>query len=256
MDHLEACTQLPGLVATYADTVRGADMGAPVPTCPRWDLAKLTKHVGTIHRWATAMVQTRATERLDQRTLDLGLPADPSGYAEWIVRGGDELVATLRDADPDDAMWAWGADQHVRFWSRRMVHEIGVHTADAQFALGRQPRMTPDLAVDAVDELLDNLPCAAYFAPNVENLRGDGTSIHVHCNDVEGEWMIELDPDGFRWSHAHGKGTVAVRGNAGDLALLLYRRRDLDDVDADGAARFTLFGERAVLADWLANSAL
>jgi len=26
-----------------------------------------------------------------------------------------KLVATLLAADPDDEMWAWGRDQHVRF---------------------------------------------------------------------------------------------------------------------------------------------
>ena len=251
MQHAEACDRLPAAIHAFADVIAGADFTARVPTCPEWDLRKLTRHLGMTHRWAAEMVRTRATARVDPRTVDLGLPTDESGYAAWIRRGADELTAALRDADPDDPMWAWGADQHVRFWSRRMVHETVVHTADATFTVGGVPSPDATLAVDAVDELLDNLPTAAYFAPNVVNLRGDGESIHLHCTDVEGEWMIVLGADGYTWEHAHGKGTVAVRGAAGDLELLLYGRRRADDEQ-----RFARFGDAALLDRWLANSAL
>jgi uncharacterized protein (TIGR03083 family) len=251
MQHTDACALLPSLVTAYADVIRGADNAAAVPTCPGWDLRKLTRHLGTTQRWAAEMVRTRATERLDPRTLELGLPDDPSGYPDWVLAGGDALIASLRDADPDDAMWAWGADEHVRFWSRRMVHEAVIHTADAQLALGAAPEIDAAVAVDAVDELLDNIPSAGYFAPNVAELRGDGASIHVHCTDIEGEWTITLTPTGYTWEHAHGKGTVAVRGAAADLELLLYGR-----LPADDERRFTRFGDVTLLDHWLANSAL
>jgi uncharacterized protein (TIGR03083 family) len=251
MDHVTACDHLLPLVAAYADVVRGADVTTPVPSCPGWDLRKLTRHLGTTQRWAAEMVRTRAAERLDPRTLDLDLPADDAGYPEWMVAGGELLVKTLRAADPDDGMWAWGADQHVRFWSRRMVHETVVHTADAAMALSRPAAIDAALAVDAIDELLDNIPTAGYFAPNVARLRGNGESVHVHCTDTDGEWMIVLGPDGYTWEHAHGKGTVAVRGTAADLELLLYGRRRADD-----EARFARFGDTALLDHWLTNSAL
>jgi uncharacterized protein (TIGR03083 family) len=250
MQHLEACALLPSVIASSADAIRGADPATPVPTCPGWDLGKLARHVGMTHRWAAELVRTRAIERLDPRTLALELPADPADYADWIDAGGDVLVAALHAADPDDSMWAWGADQHVRFWSRRMLHETVVHTADAMIARGAEPLLEPATAVDAVDELLDNLPSAGYFAPKVAELRGQGESIHLHCTDIEGEWMVTLTPAGYTWEHAHGKGTVAVRGSAGDLALLLYGRRRADD------ARLARFGDLGLLDHWLAHSAL
>jgi uncharacterized protein (TIGR03083 family) len=251
MEHLDACDHLSPIVARYADAIGDADVTTPVPSCPGWDLRKLTRHLGTTQRWAAEMVRTRATERLDPRTLDLGLPADDRGYADWILGGGEQLVATLRAADPDDDMWAWGGDQHVRFWSRRMVHEAVVHTADATMAQGLPAPIEPAVAVDAIDELLDNIPTAGYFAPNVVKLRGDGESIHVHCTDIDGEWMIVLGPEGYTWGHAHGKGSVAVRGTAADLELLLYGR-----LRADDETRFTRFGDTALLDHWLTNSAL
>ena len=136
-----------------------------VPTCPDWSLADLVRHTGTVHRWATRMVRDLAPQRLDPRSLDLGLPDDEAGYADWLASGARELVTTFGAADPDAAMWAWGADQHVRFWPRRMVHETTVHRADAELASGVQPRIDPATAADGIDELLDNLPTAAYFRP-------------------------------------------------------------------------------------------
>ena len=250
MQHDEAVSLLPSLIDGFATTIRGVDDATSVPSCPGWNLGKLTRHLGTTQRWAAEMVRTRAAERLDTRTLDLALPTDATGYPDWILAGGAALVATLDEADPDDAMWAWGADQHVRFWSRRMVHETIAHTADAQLATGVAPVIDAPVAIDGIDELLDNLPTALYFAPNVAELRGSGESIHVHCTDSDGEWMIELEPAGFHWEHAHSKGTVAVRGTAADLFLLLYGRY------AAGDERFTRFGDTALLDRWLTNSAL
>jgi uncharacterized protein (TIGR03083 family) len=133
------------------------------------------------------------------------------------------------------------------------VHETIVHRADIELAVGREPVIDPRVAADGVDELLDNLPCAAYFAPRVQNLRGEGF-IHLHATDGDlgsaGEWMIALRPDGFGWEHAHGKGTVAVRGTATDLLLLAYGRRALDD------PRFETFGDLGVMARWLEDSAI
>jgi uncharacterized protein (TIGR03083 family) len=249
LEHRQYCDRLAGAIDDLAALVGRTDHGAPVPTCPGWSVGKLAKHVGLTQRWATQMVETRATERLDQRSVELDWPDDPSAVPGWLRDGAAVLTRTLRAADPDAGMWAWGADQHVRFWSRRMVHEALVHTADVQVAAGAEPTYPADLAPDAVDEMLENLPAASAFAAHVRELRGDGESIHLHSTDVEGEWMIELGADGFRWRHDHGKGTVAVHAAAADLALLLYRRRPLD------GERFEIFGDRAVLDHWIDHSA-
>jgi uncharacterized protein (TIGR03083 family) len=248
--HERFTQRLPVVVDAFATTLAGADASSPVPTCPGWTITKLAKHVGLTQRWAAEMVRTHAPERIDQRRIELGWPDDAAAVPDWLLAGADDLARTLERADPDAGMWAWGADQHVRFWSRRMVHEGLVHTADLQIAVGASPGYPLDLSIDAVDELLDNIPGATYFAPKVVELRGTGESIHLHSTDTEGEWMIDLEPDGYRWQHAHGKGTVAVRGPAAGLALLLYRRLPIGD------EQFTTFGDRALIDHWLDNSAL
>jgi uncharacterized protein (TIGR03083 family) len=248
--HARYCDAVADEIARFATAVRGADGSIAVATCPGWALTDVVRHVGRVHRWAAAMVRQRAAERIDPRRLELDLPDDATPDADWLAAGGVHVVEAFRDVDPDAPMWAWGADQHARFWPRRMLHETVVHRADAELALGREPAVSSQVAVDGIDELLDNLPHAVYFAPQVAELRGDGESLHLHCTDTDGEWMIGLRPDGFGWEHAHGKGTVAVRGTAADLLLLAYGRRPPDDT------RFEVFGDAALLARWLEHSAL
>jgi uncharacterized protein (TIGR03083 family) len=250
MDHLEYCDAMAGEIERFAGLVRGADPSIPVLSCPGWTIAALIKHTGTIHRWAAAMVRDRAATRLDRRTLDLGLPSRETGYADWLAAGASPLTSALRDASPDQPMWAWGADQHARFWSRRMLLETTVHRADAGLALGRAPEIDAAVALDGIEELLENLPCAAYFAPKVNQLRGTGHSLHWHATDAEGEWLIVLGPEGYSWARGHGQATVAVQGPAASLLLLAYGRRRPDDEGLE------CFGDRSVLDRWLANSAL
>jgi uncharacterized protein (TIGR03083 family) len=232
-----------------ADAVRGADLSTRVPTCPDWSLAELIEHTGIIHRWAAEMVRQLSPERLDRARMDVRVP-EREARPDWLSDGAVEVVAAFRAADPDAPMWAWGAEKHARFWSRRMLHETTVHRADAELALGREPTIAPDVAVDGIDELLANLPHAAYFRPHVAEPRGEGESLHFHCTDADGEWTVRLDHDGFSCERGHTKGTVAVRGDAADLLLLLYGRR------APAEDRFECFGDDALLARWLEHSAL
>jgi uncharacterized protein (TIGR03083 family) len=248
VDYTQTCDALDGEIAAFVATVRGADPNQPVVTCPPWDMAALIKHIGYSHRWAAHMVRTRATDFVSFRDVEMGLPEDRRAYPKWLAAGRGPLLATLRAADPDEPMWAWGADKRLRFWARRQLFETTVHHADALLALGREPAIDPAQAIDGIDEFLDNLPHAAEFAPSVKELKGDGESLHFHCTDAEGEWMIQLNPAGFSWEHGHGKGSVAVRGAASDLLLLIYRRLEPDP------QRFQLFGDEAVLARWLEHA--
>ena len=248
--HEAYCDALGSEIARFGEAARGADLATPVPTCPGWTLADLVEHTGIVERWAAEMVRQLAPERLDRRGLDVAVPNDPAQLPQWLADGAGEVVTAFRASDPDAVMWAWGADKHARFWPRRMLHETTVHRADAELALGREPAIEPAVAIDGVDELLDNLPHAGYFRPQVAELRGDGESLHLHCTDADGEWTITLEPEGYRWDHGHTKATVAVRGPAADLLLLLYQRRRPDD------GCYEVIGDDRVLTHWLAHSVL
>ena len=246
LGHLQHCDALERELTRFEVSLDGADLATPVPTCPRWDVLKLVAHLGGVHRWCEAMVREVAQERLERRSPK----PEPDQLVSWFVEGGGLLVPTLRAADPNEVMFAWGTDQHVRFWSRRQLHETAVHHFDVCNALGLEYAMEPAVASDSIDEFLDNLPKSIYFAPAVEQLKGDGEVIHLHATDADGEWLVRLNPDGFTYEHGHRKGNVAVQASITDLALMMWGRRNPSD------APFKIFGDETLLRFWLSNSAL
>jgi len=241
-NHQQNCALAATLIDRMAGMLRGADLSTPVPTCPGWDLSRLVTHLGGIHRWAVQLVESRAQERVAPAKGERG-----PDLVEWLAAGAIP-VAGLAAAPAADRMWAWGKEQSVGFWSRRLVHETAIHYADAAIAVGAPVEIESDIAADGVDELLDNLPFATWNE-KIAQLRGSG-SLHFHGNSDGAEWMIELNDSGYSWHHGHAKGSVAVRGTTVDLYLLLYRRLGLGDAGAEGA-RFEVFGEREVVEHWL-----
>ncbi len=218
-----------------------------MPTCPGWSIGDLTKHLGTVHRWAERLVRVRAPQRIASGEMGLG---EAQATAEWLRSGGEVLVETLRAADPEAPMWAWGADQRVRFWSRRQLHETLVHRLDVELALGRAPAAPPAVAADAIDEFLVNLSDAAYFSPGVKHLRGNGEQLSFQATDQGREWSVTLLPAGFAVGAPGGSPGATVAGPALALLLVLYRRRPLDE------GRVMITGDRSLTELWWANSAL
>ena len=254
-DHEQTCRLVDDEIRRFAELVQGADMERAVDTCPGWSLAKLIRHVGTVHRWAGTMVATAAPERLDVRSLDLGLPEHPSWLPGWLGTGGAELVERLRQADPDQEMWAWGADQHARFWPRRMLHETVVHRTDADIALDpdAHPTVDPEVAADGIDELLANLPSAAAFSPGIRDLKGEG-AFALETTDSKARWFVQLHADGFTASRVEVSDPPAedavVMGTGAGLLLLLYRRLAFGEAEAD------VTGDRSVVDRFLAHAAI
>lgn len=244
----------------FAETVRGADPAAAVPSCPDWTLADLARHVGSLQRWFGTLLTRQVQEPPRSRDVELGLPENPRDYPDWVAAGVPGVAAVLRDTDPEAPMWVWGEDRHARFWARRMLFETLVHRVDAERAVGLHSELDPGLAADGVDEFLVNLPYAGLFAPGVTKLRGDGETLAFRCTDADGvpgeEWRVRLDANAFRpvprSDLAAGEAepaTAAVRGQAADLLLLLYGRRSYQD------AAFEVSGQTAVLDNWFTHTA-
>jgi uncharacterized protein (TIGR03083 family) len=242
-------------VAAILAALDADDWDRSVATCPGWTVRKAAKHVGGAHRWAHAIVTTGGP--VAPRSIDLGLPDTDAGLADWVRDGAAALAAAFRAADGADPTWAWGGDSRVGFWSRRMLHETGVHRGDIEIALGRTPEYDRVVAVDGVDEFLEVLPHAAAFAPRVRELTGDGETLHLHATDVaaangegDAEWLITLEPKGFRWRRTHAKGAAAVRGPVSDLYLFAWGRR------GPGSPEVEVLGDHVLLDHWVQNASI
>lgn len=212
----------------------------------------MVRHVGRFQALTAGLVENLAQQ--PPRGLDVAEPARVEEYGQWFSAGGAHLVRVLRDADPEAAMYSWADVPKVSFWIRRLLHEATVHRLDIERAAGKVEPVDPAVAVDGVDEFLENLPFLGQFNRAVRDLHGDGETIHLHATDLDGhslngEWLITLEPHGFRWSHAHVKGAAAVRGTVTDLLLFMYGRKRAGDPSLE------TFGDSSLLAHWSSKTA-
>lgn len=218
------------------DAAVAAGLDAPVPSCPGWDVAELLAHVGRVHRRA-ASSSTRAPDDEVQRGVEIPAP-ERSELVAWVREGADALVAAL-DRPADTPAWTWAPPSTVGFWQRRQAHETSMHRVDAQIAAtGTAEPIDAELAADGIDEwlhLLQNLP-------RREPPTGNGETLHFHCTDVAGEWLVRLTPDGLDVQREHAKGDVAARGAASDLLCWLQGRAPVD--------RLEVFGDASLLTRW------
>jgi uncharacterized protein (TIGR03083 family) len=246
VDHAEFCDALEVEVARFANVMFAMPRDEEITTCPGWKVVDLAEHLGLIHRWAEELVRLRSPERIPrERSV-----ADRDAVTpEWIKEGGDRLVATLRQADPDDAMWAWGPDQHVRFWSRRQLHETLVHRMDLELAAHVDPDVDASIAIDAIDEYLSNIEPLGAHLPELSLLRGEGEMLAFRVRDSATLWSITLGEQGFSVARADEKFDAEVVGSALDLLLVILRRREVDAVMVE------VHGDRELLDLWLSHSA-
>lgn len=242
------CDAVEHLERRFVETVRDVDPATPVPTCPGWTFADLVKHHGTTHRWMEHLVRTRAAERVWSRDVPLDLPEDPTAYPQWLAGSAERTLRTLRGVDPETPMWSHGADQRVRFFPRRLLFEAVVHLADAELALGVEPRIAAGTAADGIEEFLENLPHYSWIAQPVAALANG--SVGLTATDTGAAWTISFGGGGFAWTKSDGAAAAGIEAVAGDLLLLVYGRLRADD------ARFAVSGDRTVLDAWLAATAL
>ncbi|MFH8935368.1 maleylpyruvate isomerase family mycothiol-dependent enzyme [Streptomyces griseosporeus] len=238
--------------ARFVAALRGADLSTAVPSCPDWTLADLVRHTGSVQRWFSVLLRSRIQEPPRTREVDLRLPEREDGYPDWLAESATVAAEAFAATDPDLPMWAWGVDQHARFWARRMLFETLLHRADAELALGLTPAIDRSLAVDGIDEFLVNLPFATFFAPKVADLRGPDKTIRFRTTDGDESWLVRLRPDGFGLEEAGATADTAdatVRGTAADLLLLVYGRLPYR------AQALAHEGDEDLLTHWFAHSA-
>jgi uncharacterized protein (TIGR03083 family) len=246
VNHVEGCRVLNVEVVRFSSVMSTLAPDHTVSTCPGWTVLDLAEHLGVIHRWAEEMVRLRSPARIPRETPpSLRDDVNPG----WISEGGARLVSTLLAANPDDEMWAWGADQHVRFWSRRQLHETLVHRMDLELAAELTPTCDPEVAIDAIDEYLANLEKVGRRSPELALLRGHGERLAFRVRDTATLWVVSLEESGFSVSRAEGECNAELVGSPVDLLLAILRRRRVDQGDVE------VVGDHDLVDFWLAHSA-
>ncbi len=241
MDSSEYLSHLRQDGAALAAAAReGGEEGlrAPVLACPEWDVAKLVLHMGIVHRWQAAIVGTHAQAPPDMS----GSPRAPDGLerVEWLEEATGQLLVALKRCDVDEPLWNFSdSDKTAGFWFRRSAQETAVHRWDMQAALGMPQPIDADLAADGIAEMFEvMLPRVASGLPR----EGLGGSLHLHCTDARGEWLVQLGAGRADVERSHAKADAAIRGVASDLDLFVWNRK--------GQAQLEVIGDIGVADRW------
>lgn len=183
---------------SIAADAAAAGLKAPVPTCPGWSVADLLGHVGTVHRWAAAIITggLATVELPPDVEAGLAAPADRAALGTWFVDGAAGVQRALRGTGDDlaAAVFLHAAPAPRLFWARRQAHETTIHRVDALAArLGRVPRadefdVATPFAADGIDELL-----VGFLSRRSSRLRSDRPlRIHVSATDVGKAWIVAV----------------------------------------------------------------
>ncbi|HAQ04764.1 MAG: maleylpyruvate isomerase N-terminal domain-containing protein [Acidimicrobiales bacterium] len=199
------------------------DLDAIVPTCPEWNNLELLNHMKMVWWFAASQI---AAGNEHERTV----PSDEMKNSP--LEQLEHLLDTFQINDFSSPCWSWTTNRTVGFWVRRMAHENTVHNWDTEGTLGAHSSVPPLLAVDGIEEKLFMHPADADFPD---------ASIHLHCTDCEGEWMLASSGGELEIKREHGKGDAAVRGKAEDILLYLWGR---------GQENLECFGDEEVINAW------
>jgi uncharacterized protein (TIGR03083 family) len=219
----------------FADSI-AQSLKSPIASCEPWIGTDLLWHMIEVHYSWKFIVESHLMNPDDY--VPRSKPADKDLLTEYRA-GLDELIKVLSSLDPARSCWTWAGIQNIAWVIRRMAHETAVHAWDAQVSAGNNAEIEAALASDGIDEYVHVML--------VSNMRdGEGLlsgSVHVHCTDVDGEWLIV--PNGTSdvvVTREHAKGDCAIRGSASQLLLGLWRRVPMSSLEvignSDVAAQF------------------
>jgi uncharacterized protein (TIGR03083 family) len=208
-----------------ARAAEAGPMDAAVPGCPEWDVDKLVRHIGDVHRWAATIVRERIPERLQR---DFEGPPGRDALMAWYREGHQALAEVLDASSPDEPFWFWGpAPNALAFWARRQANETAVHRCDAEAARGA---ITPLATADALDALDEWFGLAVRHAKAPD---GGGRILRLVATDGPATWNLILG-DRVEVTSDRGRGHCELRGNASDLYLWSMNRRGTEGIDVTG----------------------
>lgn len=216
---------------SFATLLADADETAEVTTCPGWAVRDLAVHLGTVHRWAAAILLSGEVNKRVKSVIIRPLHEWYRGTATAILAAIDAVAAS--EPIPNFTK----TNEVAAFWPRRQLHEVTIHVRDLTLAMGLPDSpVSPELAADGVDELFAvsfRALIARETPPAVsENLR-------VFATDTGDEWVLsaahpgELAEPGAAWS-------ASISGTASDLYFALWGRlpESVLTVEGDVAAAF------------------
>ena len=221
----------------FAAIATGAAPGTPVPTCPDWTLRDLVGHMGQAPRWMAGVVRSGAAAAAPD-PKDAEVPADARG---WLLAGAEELLAAVAEVGAETPVWTLAGPRPARWWVRRALADLVVHTADAALTVGVPFTVPAARAADVIGEGLDLLA-----TPGLAAFPGDRQGTVALRPSTGDGWLITRTAEAHTWRPGTADADATLAGSVPDLLLVLMRRRPLDDV--------TVTGDRGLVEELLTYS--
>ncbi|WP_328859860.1 maleylpyruvate isomerase family mycothiol-dependent enzyme [Streptomyces sp. NBC_00306] len=244
METAELITSLVREGQLLAAAATRTDPATPVPTCPGWQMRDLLRHIGMVHRWATAFV-AEGHEEFRPAVPENDLDGDE--LIEWFREGHGLLVGALTESPADVRCWTFlPAPSPLAFWARRQAHETAIHRADAESALSGKPGPVPaDFAVDGIAELL-----CGFHGRTRSRLRSEvPRALRVRPLDTDDVWTMWISTDAPRTEPiAEVAADCELIGTAEQLYLTLWNRLPLSAV--------TVTGDTELAREWREKSSV
>lgn len=223
----------------FATAAENGDLSVDVPPCEGWDMRELVRHLGLIHLWAAAIVETGDPAHFEVSDLpDLTdqwpeLAAsypDDADLVNWYRMTLANLVRVFESVPAyHECPTFLPAPTPLTMWTRRQASEIAIHRYDAEIARGVVGDFETAFATDMLDELLSG------FAPRPRPLDiGGDKIIHVHAQDSDEHWYLTLGPETTESSRTGERADLTLTGSASDLYLLLWNRTSDSTVSMSG----------------------
>jgi uncharacterized protein (TIGR03083 family) len=158
-------------------------------------------------------------------------------------------VEALVSAPDDLETWTFlEAPTPLAFWARRQAHETAIHRVDAETAAGDVTGFPSAFAADGIDELVLRFASRPGRTLAVERSR----SMVVRTTDLPRSWSVTFAPSGFQIlaDPVDAKAELVVAGDASQLYLVLWNRRDAADVVLDGESDLLDLWRETVRISW------
>ena len=223
--------------AFCAAVAAAPDLDAPVPTCPGWTLFDLVEHLGSRRRgWvATIAAGPDATARAE--SPGPGAPRERDALLAWMAESTQQMVDALRAAGPERGCWAWWTKAQtprtIGTVARHQLHEMAMHTYDAQLTAGVDHEVPVEIALDGVDEFLFTVTSNSSPWPH------EPAAVDLHASEGR-SWRVRMSPEtgarAERLDPAAAPADAAMTGTAQELVLTLFGRFDSGELKVEGDA--------------------
>ncbi|HUY08753.1 MAG TPA: maleylpyruvate isomerase family mycothiol-dependent enzyme [Candidatus Dormibacteraeota bacterium] len=216
-------------------------LGAGVPPCPGWQVRDVVTHVAEVY-------EQKIASTLFQQDPDPWPPAWPADRdpVEWLADAQRRLLELFTERGPaaPSHTW-WPADQTVGFWARRMAQETVIHRVDVELSCGLSSPVTPELAVDGVDEVLAIFLAGDWSDEPADECRGQRIVVRTRGRG----WEVELLPEAIHVYPPRRHADAEVSGEPQAVFLWLWGRGPATGLSHSGDASVaTLLRNRLKLA--------